>query len=119
MTIGLTVLLRAAVLATALTAAVPVAAQSLGEASAQRAQGALSERYTQLWSQMPAADRSSFARAERHWLHVTRWSEQQRCTDARGAALPPAEQADRAAHCLAEVTQRRLRSLPQAALAAR
>lgn len=101
----------------AVAAALPAHAQSAGESRSLAAQAALSERYTQLWSQLPVVARADFARRERHWLHVTRWDEQQRCVDAHPGALPPAERADLAAHCLAEVTLRRLNGLPPAALA--
>ena len=107
-----------ALLALALAAALPAHAQSAAESRSLAAQAALSERYTQLWTRMPAEARSEFARRERHWLHATRWREQQRCIDAHAAGLPPAEQADWAAHCLAEITLRRLATLPPASLAA-
>ena len=100
----------------------PAAAQSPGELRSQHAQAQLSARYTQLWAQMPAAQRAPFGRSERQWLHVTRWEEQQRCVAAHAAASQTtavAEQAEIAAACLAAVTLQRLRSLPGAALAAR
>jgi hypothetical protein len=95
----------------------PAKAQRPGELRSLSAQAALSARYTQLWSALPASARPAFARRERRWLHVTRWDEQQRCVDAHAGALPSAERADLAAHCLAEVTLRRLNSLPVSALA--
>jgi hypothetical protein len=104
-------------LALTVFAALPAHAQGAGEARSLSAQAALSERYTQLWSQLPAAARADFARRERHWLHVTRWNEQQRCVAAHPGALPPAERDELAAHCLAEVTQRHLNGLPPDALA--
>jgi len=97
-------------------AALPALARSPAEAMADDAQSQLSARYTALWSHMPAAERSSFSRAERHWLHVQRWSEQRGCVEALG---PRADPGDVEARCLAEVTLRHLRELPPAALAAR
>lgn len=98
-------------------AALPAHAQSAGESRSRAAQAALSERYTQLWSQLPMAERAEFARRERHWLHVTRWDERQRCVEAHPGALAPAARAELAAHCLAQVTLRRLNELSPAALA--
>ena len=97
------------------------------EAAAAAALSALSERYAQLWSALPASERSRLAQAERQWLHVTRWQEQRACesgTAAGGAAagavaavaLSPEE---RAAQCLAQVTERHLARLPRPGLAAR
>jgi hypothetical protein len=112
-------ILPACVLSVAVAAALPARAQSPAERRAHEAQAALSERYTQLWTQMPAAERPAFARAQRHWLHVTRWEEQRRCAQAQAATAPAADAAALASDCLAEVTQRHLRSLPPAALAVR
>jgi uncharacterized NAD(P)/FAD-binding protein YdhS len=82
-------------------------ATSPAEADAFAAQAALSERYTELWTHMPAAARPEFSRTERHWLHVQRWEEQQRC---RSAAEPAgaAWTQEVAARCLAQVTRQRL-----------
>jgi hypothetical protein len=79
-------------------------------AEAFAAQAALSARYTELWTRMPADARPEFARAERHWLHVQRWEEQQRCRSegAAAASAPASEIADR---CLAQVTLQRLSRL--------
>jgi hypothetical protein len=82
-------------------------ATSGADADAFAAQAALSARYTELWTQMPAAARPEFARAERHWLHVERWEERQRCLGAASQATAPPTQ-EIAARCLAEVTLRRL-----------
>ncbi len=85
-------------------------ANSPADADAFAAQAALSARYTELWTQMPAAARPEFSRAERHWLHVQRWEEQQRCRSAAtSTAAPPAQEI--AARCLAQVTQQRLAHL--------
>jgi uncharacterized protein YecT (DUF1311 family) len=95
----------------------PARATSPAEADALAAQAALSARYTELWTHMPAAARPEFSRAERHWLHVLRWEEQQRC---RSAAEPAgaAWTQEVAARCLAQVTRQRLThlrdELPQA-----
>jgi hypothetical protein len=85
-------------------------ADSGAEADAFAAQAALSARYTELWTQMPAAARPQFSRIERHWLHVQRWDEQQRC---QAAAMPTGATAatEIAARCLAQVTLQRLASL--------
>lgn len=100
-----------------LVAAAAAQAQGPAEAQSLQAQSALSARYTQLWSQMPAAQRPAFARAERHWLHVQRWEEQRRCEAQSTAAADGATEV--AARCLAEVTLRRLQALPPPTLAAR
>lgn len=82
-------------------------AASGADADAFAAQSALSARYTELWTQMPAAARPEFSRAERHWLHVQRWEEQQRCLGAASQATAAPTQ-EIAARCLAEVTLQRL-----------
>jgi hypothetical protein len=85
-------------------------AASSADADSFTAQAALSARYTELWTQMPAAARGEFARAERHWLHVQRWEEQQRCLGAAAQATAAPTQ-EIAARCLAEVTLQRLARL--------
>jgi hypothetical protein len=77
-------------------------------AEAFAAQAALSARYTELWTRMPADARPEFARTERRWLHVQRWEEQQRCRSEGTAAASASEIADR---CLAQVTLQRLSRL--------
>ncbi|MDZ7652174.1 MAG: hypothetical protein U5L03_06205 [Burkholderiaceae bacterium] len=85
-------------------------AGSAADADAFAAEAALSARYTELWTQMPAAARPEFSRAERHWLHVQRWEEQQRCRSA-AQPTPAAPAPETAARCLAQVTLRRLAHL--------
>jgi uncharacterized protein YhaN len=93
-------------------------AQSPAEIRAHAAEATLSDRYTRLWTQMPAAERAAFSQTQRHWLHVTRWEEQRRCTEARLANVPASEASEVAANCLAEITLRHLQTLPPPALAA-
>lgn len=77
---------------------------------AQQAQAALSAHYAQRWSALPAAERASFAAAERSWLHRARWQEQRACI-ARDSAASARTPEDVAAACLADVTLRRLDTL--------
>lgn len=92
------------------------------DAAASAALAALSARYAQLWSTLPASDRQQLLQSERTWLHVTRWREQRACESgaaAYAAAVASASPEDRAAHCLVQVTERRIAQLPRPSLAAR
>jgi hypothetical protein len=75
---------------------------------ADRALGALTERYTQVWSQLVPERRTAFAAAERRWLNGGRWDDHAACV-ASGAGAGPAEVV--AARCLADVTAAHLDSL--------
>lgn len=120
--LSVAVLLSAAGLPAAVLPAHAHAQVGPQEAAAAAALSALSERYAQLWSALPASEKSRLAQAERQWLHVTRWEEQRAC-EASGVAEAPAvgelSPEDRAARCLAQVTERHLARLPRPGLAAR
>lgn len=70
---------------------------------ADEALAALSARYAEVYARLSASERAAFSARERSWLSADRWQEQRSCVAQRGDAA--------AAHCLAEVTERRLASL--------
>lgn len=99
----------------ACAAAAPSETVACEQQRADRALGALSERYARAWSQLAPERRTAFAAAERRWLNGGRWDDHAACVAAGGAE---AGNELVAARCLADVTAAHLESL-NAALAVR